>query len=226
MRGILDEGGTEGGELPRVRESAAPRGSSPGTELSLAMSVDSRLVTVFSYYRSAELHGAGLLLRLIGRMPDDGAAQALLTRHVADETRHAWLWTRRIGDLGATPVRITLGYQERLALRLRPRGIAELLALSILVERRSLERYQSHAARPDVDAQTRRVLRMVTADEAWHVEWLTRKLADLPVAPEERQRLDMAVQRFRTVEKEAFDTLLGMERDAFGPGRDPTPGRG
>ena len=182
------------------------------------MSVDSRLVTVFSYYRSAELHGAGLLLRLLGRMSEDGAAQVHLTRHVADEARHAWLWTRRISDLGATPVPITLGYQERLGLRIRPRGVAELLVLSILVERRSLERYKSHAARPDVDAQTRRVLRIITADEAWHVEWLTRKLAELPLIPEERRRLDAAVQTFHAVEQEVFDTLVGMERDAFGLG--------
>jgi len=182
------------------------------------MSVDSRLATVFSYYRSAELQGAGLLLRLMARMTGDEAAQVHLTRHVADETRHAWLWTRRIADLGATPAPIPLGYQERLALRLRPRGIAELLALSILVERRSLERYQSHAARPDVDTQTQGVLRIVTADEARHVEWLTRELAELSLAPEERRRLDVTVQRFCVVEQEVFDTLIRMERDAFGLG--------
>jgi bacterioferritin (cytochrome b1) len=181
-----------------------------------AMTVDDLLVHVFSYYRSAELHGASLILRLLGRMPEDGAAQVHLTRHAAEELRHAWLWTQRIVAMGTTPVPVTLGYQERLGLRLRPRGIAELLALSILVERRSLERYQSHAARDDVDPQTLKVLRVVVADEGWHVEWLTKKLAELPLGADERHRLDSATQRFRIVEQEVFDALVGMERQAFG----------
>jgi bacterioferritin (cytochrome b1) len=180
------------------------------------MTVDDRLVHVFSYYRSAELHGAGLLFRLLRRMTDDGAAQVHLTRHAAEEMRHAWLWTQRIAAMGATPAPVTLGYQQRLGLRLRPRGIAELLALSILVERRSLERYEAHAARRDVDPQTAKVLRAVVADEGWHVEWLTEKLAELPLAPEERRRVDAATQRFRVVEREVFDALVGMERQAFG----------
>jgi len=90
------------------------------------------------------------------------------------------------------------------------------LALSILVERRSLERYQSHAARDDVDPQTLKVLRVVVADEGWHVEWLTKKLAELPLGADERHRLDSATQRFRIVEQEVFDALVGMERQAFG----------
>src|SRR5262245_10501665 len=123
------------------------------------MPIDQHLVAVLSYYRSAELHGAGLLLRVLARNPDIAATQVQLTRHVADETRHAWLWTQRIMNMGATPLPVTLGYQERLAIRLRPRGIAELFALSILVERRSFERYQAHASRQDVDAQTKGVLK-------------------------------------------------------------------
>src|SRR5579862_109105 len=168
------------------------------------MLVDHHLVAVLSYYRSAELHGAGLLLRVLARMPENGPMQVELTRHVADETRHAWLWTQRIVNMGATPVPVTLGYQERLALRLRPRGIAEFFALSILVERRSFERYHAHASRNDVDAQTRKVLRAVMADEAWHIESLTRHLRDLPLIPDERRRLDATMERFRAVEQEVF----------------------
>lgn len=34
-----------------------------------------------------------------------------LTRHLADETRHAWRWTRRIAQLSRFPVAILHGYQ-------------------------------------------------------------------------------------------------------------------
>ena len=177
------------------------------------MPIDHHLVAVLSYYRSAELHGAALLLRVLARMPHNPAMQVQLTRHVADETRHAWLWTQRIIDMGATPASVKLGYQERLGLRLRPRGIAELFALSILVERRSLERYSAHVSRQNVDPQTRKVLRAVMADEAWHVESLMQHLGDLSLIAEERLRLDTTIERFRVVEQEVFDTLVSMEGD-------------
>ena len=52
-------------------------------------------ILLFSYYRDAELRGADLILRLINRT-DNHELQENLTRHLADETNHAWLWTERI----------------------------------------------------------------------------------------------------------------------------------
>ena len=75
-----------------------------------------RLVTLFSYYRDAELRGATLLLKLLQRMDDDGDAQVKLTKHLEDEVRHAWLWTKRISDLGGVPEKVDDGYQRRLGL--------------------------------------------------------------------------------------------------------------
>ena len=66
------------------------------------MAGEARLVTLFSYYRDAELRGATLLLKLLQRM-DDTDAQVKLTKHLEDEVRHAWLWTKRITDLGGMP---------------------------------------------------------------------------------------------------------------------------
>ena len=79
------------------------------------MSANDKQILIFSVYRDAELRGARLLFNLLGHLKD-GDAQVKMAKHLADETRHAWLWTRRIADLGGTPLALADGYQRRLGL--------------------------------------------------------------------------------------------------------------
>ena len=76
-------------------------GEHNGMELR-GLSAVEKQVMIFSFYRDAELRGARLLFNLIGHLKD-GDSQLKMSKHLADETRHAWLWTRRIADLGASP---------------------------------------------------------------------------------------------------------------------------
>src|SRR6202171_5665921 len=77
------------------------------------MSATEKQILIFSFYRDAELRGARLLFNIIGHLKD-GDSQVKMAAHLADETRHAWLWTKRIADLGGSPVMIDDGYQRRL----------------------------------------------------------------------------------------------------------------
>jgi bacterioferritin (cytochrome b1) len=175
------------------------------------------MVELMSYYRDAELHGAALLLRLVKMMGDDPDAQIKLTRHVAEETHHAWLWTRRITEMGSAPVKIVAGYQARIGSRTLPRTLVDLLTLTIVVEARSLARYQEHAARPGVDAATREVLETVSADEKWHLAWMRNKLKELTANdPAARQRAVALTERYRQIEEEVYAELVARERAAFG----------
>jgi rubrerythrin len=180
------------------------------------MPAEPRMLELLSYYRDAELHGVMLLLRLMKLMRSDPEAQVKLTRHVAEEARHAWLWTKRMTDMGGSPVDVVAGYQTRIGMRTLPRTLPDLLALTIVVEERSLARYREHAARPDVDDATLKVLQAVSADEEWHLAWMEEKLAtmtaqDRPVA--ERTRLSM--ERYRQIEEEVYRELLAREREVF-----------
>jgi hypothetical protein len=103
------------------------------------MPADPRMLEMLSYYRDAELHGASLLLRLLKMTRELPEVQVKLTLHVAQETRHAWLWTERIRELGGWPVDVR-GYQARIGMHTVPRAVVDLLALSIVVETRSLAR--------------------------------------------------------------------------------------
>ena len=187
-------------------------------------STASPTVELFSYYRDAELRGAMLIVRLIRLMPGDLETQLHLARHLADETRHAWLWTRRIAEIGGTPARIAAGYQSRLGQRIVPRSVPELLALTIVAEERSLIRYREHAARPGLDSATRDVLRAVIGDEQWHVAWIRDRFEHaLTRDPEARRRMPSAIERYRAIEEEVYRSLAAYERERFASAGSPSP---
>jgi hypothetical protein len=92
------------------------------------------LIKVFSYYRDAEMRGASLLIKMMARIKDP-EAQVLFSRHIDDETRHAWLWTKRIKDEGGLPVEVPDGYQRRLGKALGlPTSIGDLFVVDPRVE--------------------------------------------------------------------------------------------
>ena len=180
------------------------------------MSVDPRLIHLYSYYRDAELRGATLLLRLILRI-EDSEAQVKLSRHLADETRHAWLWTKRIADLGAVPVRVTDGYQTRIGQQVGiPKTLIDLFALTVVVEERAQRRYLEHARRPDVDPDTLAVLHEVTKDEKWHIGWIKGKLRELAAVNGGEDKMLATLARYRQIDCKVVADMQAKEREAFG----------
>jgi rubrerythrin len=194
----------EGREGEMAEASATPGRPAPGT-------IDPEVV-ICSYYRDAELRGSNLIYRLL-RILEDGESQILLSEHLADETRHAWLWTERIKELGFTPVRIDDGYQVRIGRRAGvPRHPVDLLALTIVVEQRALRRYQEHLKRAGVSERTREVLRAVTKDEGWHIDWVRKKARALAEQEGDPGRFERAIARFRAIDKEVWAELEEVER--------------
>ena len=179
------------------------------------MAADQRMIQLLSYYRDAELHGANLLMRLL-KLMDDPDAQVKLSLHLSDETHHAWLWTKRISDLGGAPIRLADGYQTRIGVRTVPRTLIDLLALTVVVEERAQARYEEHAGRPNVDAETLEVLHAVTKDEKWHISWIKAKLDELAAKEGAEERARVAMERYREIDERVYADLAAMEREAFG----------
>jgi rubrerythrin len=174
------------------------------------------LVKIFSYYRDAEIRGAALLMKMMARERDP-EAQVLFSRHIDDETRHAWLWTKRIKDEGALPVEVPDGYQRRLGKALGiPTSLVDLFALTVIVEERSVKRYTEHARSPICDPKTREVLREVTQDERWHISWMEEWLDKLARARGKQGDVDDTLAKYRRVEQEVFDEMKDLERDWIG----------
>ncbi len=176
------------------------------------MTEDTRkLVIVCSFYRDSELRGAQFLLNLHNRLRD-ADSQKKLSRHLADETRHAWLWTKRIADLGAAPLAVHDGYQRRLGLRVGvPKDNLELLALTVIAETRALDRYHTHAGLPGTDRETLEVLKAVSADEGWHLAWVEAKMRELAEIRGEPERADSILKRYRELERQVYATFVADE---------------
>ena len=171
-----------------------------------------REVLLYSYYRDGEIHGSGLLYRLL-RWWRDPEAQVMLSEHLADETRHAWLWTELIRELGATPVEVADGYQTRIGKKAgMVRNLVDLLALTVVVEQRALRRYTEHMKRPGIPERTREVLEQVSKDEGWHIDWIRKKGRELAAASDESARFDDALERFRRIDLEVMKELEEVER--------------
>ncbi|MBW2245320.1 MAG: ferritin-like domain-containing protein [Deltaproteobacteria bacterium] len=169
-------------------------------------------VRVYSYYRDAELRGSNLVYRLLRILKDD-ESQMFLSEHLSDETRHAWLWTERIKELGKAPVPITDGYQVRIGKRAGlPRKPIDLLALTVVVEQRALKRYQEHLKLEGVPERTLEVLRSVTKDEGWHIDWVRQKAREIAEAEGTPERYDEAIDRFRAIDREVWAEIKDIER--------------
>ncbi|MGH8012804.1 MAG: hypothetical protein ACREQ4_09925 [Candidatus Binataceae bacterium] len=175
------------------------------------MSPGEKQILIFSFYRDAELRGARLLFNLLGHLKD-ADSQLKMSKHLADETRHAWLWTRRIADLGGAPVMVADGYQRRLGLRTGvPKSIVEILALTVVVEERAQSRSMAHAALPNVDEATREVLRAVTEDETWHLSWIEKKMREIAREDGDEEAADRALERYREIDRDVYATLAADE---------------
>lgn len=176
---------------------------------------DPRLIRVLSYYREAELHGVRLLLHMLD-MEDDPRAVASLTRHIADEARHAALISQRIADLGAAPERVGDGYQRRIARAGGvPRTLLELYAATLVAEQRAEARYVAHLASGHADPETAALLGAVSRDERWHLEWVGARLRDL-AAGDGTERVEAALRRFRAADAAVAAELGAVERQTLG----------
>lgn len=182
------------------------------------MATPNGMIEILSYYRDAELHGATLLLRLT-KLMDDPDAQVKLTLHLHEETHHAWLWTKRINELGGEPMRIADGYQKRIGLRTVPRSLIDLLALTVVVEERSFSRYQEHAARPGTDETTLAILKEVTKDEKWHISWIRGKLMEMAEAEGDVAKAEAAIEKYRKIDAEVYGELQKREAEILGEHR-------
>lgn len=179
-------------------------------------SIDPKLIQLFSYYRDAELRGATLLLKLTARV-EDPESQIKLSQHLADETRHAWLWTKRITDLGYEPVHVEDGYQTRIGRAVGiPRSLIDLFALTVVVEERAQRRYLEHARRKNVDVETLDILHEVTKDEKWHIGWINDELHGMARANGGESALRDTLYRYRDIDKQVVADLVAKEREAFG----------
>ncbi|MBD2103212.1 ferritin-like domain-containing protein [Leptolyngbya sp. FACHB-261] len=151
-----------------------------------------------------------------------------LSHHVADEARHAMWLTDLLYelnfDIGTPPGSSYIDEFERLIdrnLSLED-GIIEALAAINVTEKRGCEYFSAHikalkdAPQTEENIKIRETIEKIMPEEAGHVRWGTRWLAEVArQSPEKRLKVEQAKQKYAAIEQAAFeagmDITIGAE---------------
>lgn len=184
-------------------------------------------------YRYSEQRSCKDLTDLIEQL--DGQPASLvrdLSRHVSDEARHAMWLTDLLTDLGSSvgtpPGSSYIEEFERLLDREQSAPeegddfvISSLAAINV-TEKRGCEYFSAHihalkqAPQTEENIQIRETIERILPEEAGHVRWGTRLLAQMAdQSPAHRQKVEHAKQKYAAIEQAAFecgmDITLGAE---------------
>lgn len=167
---------------------------------------------MLSFYRVSEIGGA-LFFGRLARTLTPGIIQNDLTRHFADEARHAALWTACIEQIGGGVVRLDNAYQDRyLAAAGIPANLMEILAITQVFEQRVLRQYSHHLAMPDIHPAVYATLTKIMEDEKWHIEWIRRELKRMEDERGE-ETVRAALRRFQAADQSIYDALAAENED-------------
>ncbi|MGQ0743843.1 MAG: hypothetical protein ACT4OS_05830 [Acidimicrobiales bacterium] len=127
---------------------------------------------LLSYYRTSEINGS-LFFGRLARSMRPGPIQHDLTRHFADEAQHAWYWTDCLAKLDLRPIKLSDAYQDQyLEAAGLPMNLMEVLAITLVFERRVVNQYTRHLAAPTIRPEVATTIATIMADERWHVRWV------------------------------------------------------
>ncbi len=133
---------------------------------------------LLNFYRVSELHG-GLLLGKLARRVREPELILKLTRHSAEEVRHAELWTKAIIAVGGCPSPTDDTYQVRYGAALgSEQSVHEVLALTQVFERRIYKHFIEHERSPGTHPRIRSTLRTMIEEERDHLSWVWQWLTD------------------------------------------------
>jgi len=169
------------------------------------MQITPRELRLLNFYRASELHG-GLVLGALVRTADEPELMLKLTRHSAEEVRHAELWTEAIIDVGGHPTPTHDTYQKRYSEALaEPLTTVEVLALTQIFERRVYRHFIEHERTPGTHPRVRACLRTMIEEEREHLSWVWEWLGSRSGLSGEGLRAVM--RRFQEMDERIYPAL-------------------
>jgi len=161
---------------------------------------------ILSYYRASELTG-GLLFGKLALHTSIDKYRSPLTQHCAEETGHAWLWTKLIHDLGHRPVKVTHTYQTEYGnLFGLPENMLEVFCLTQVFEKRVMDHFIKHRDLPHTHPKVKAVLQQMIEDETGHIGWIRKEL-DLYEQENGKEKLDVMMKRVEEVDEQIYNSL-------------------
>ncbi len=162
---------------------------------------------LLSFYRTSEISGA-LFFGRLARAQRPGAIQQDLTRHFADEAQHARYWTDCLDELGCTPLKLGVAYQDQyLAAAGMPANLMEVLAITSVFERRVINQYARHLTVAELEPAVTRTLNRIMEDERWHISWVREALRDM-AADYGKDHIRATVRRFEQADREVYAATI------------------
>lgn len=170
----------------------------------IIMSMTDNEKWLLSFYRSSEITGALFFGRLSKYIRDD-AIRHDLTKHFADESQHAWMWEKCMGDLGVPSLRKTDSYQDRYFEEIGiPVNVMEILAITQVFEKRVIGQYKRHLDLPDLNPVIFTTLQDIMKDEGWHITWIKEALERLE--PEYgKDLIEKTLQKYTDADQRVYE---------------------
>lgn len=167
---------------------------------------------MLSFYRSSEISGA-LFFGRLARSMKSGPLQTDMTKHFADESAHAWYWTRCIEQLDAQPIKLREAYQDQyLEAAGMPVNVMEVLAITQVFEQRVISQYSVHSAVPGLNPVIQSTLKQIMDDEKWHIHWVREALITME-AKYGKDLVDATLRRFREADREVYKQTMAEHED-------------
>ncbi|PIS04913.1 MAG: hypothetical protein COT81_03925 [Candidatus Buchananbacteria bacterium CG10_big_fil_rev_8_21_14_0_10_42_9] len=165
---------------------------------------------ILSYYRACELAGAILFGKLAFHTNFENI-RIPLTEHALEESRHAWRWTETIEKLGRIPLKVTQAYQTEYGKEYgMPTSILEILCLTQVFEKRTLDHFNKHLALPGTHDLVKATLQELIDDETGHVSWVRKELDDY-IAKRDEEEINAVMKKMEEVDKKVFERLSKTE---------------
>lgn len=167
---------------------------------------------ILSFYRHSEISGAQFFGRLAKALPP-GPIQTDLTKHFADESQHAWYWTKALHEMDIDPLKMTFAYQDHYIEACgMPTNIMEILAITQVFERRVISQYARHARVKNIHPVVKSTMNLIMEDEKWHIEWVGNALKDLE-SVYGKDLVDKTYERYRKADQEIYGRLVEEHHD-------------
>lgn len=176
--------------------------------MSLAQSIDENERWILSFYRTSEITGALFFGRLARSMKAGSSIQADMTKHFADESQHAWYWTKCLNDLKLDAIKLESSYQDQyLAAAGMPTNIMEVLAITQVFERRVIGQYGFHRQMEGVHPIVTNTIDTIMNDEKWHIHWVGQALKNME--PEYgKDHIDATIRKFHDADQQVYEKTL------------------
>ena len=169
-----------------------------------AHQVSDRELLWLNVYRASELHG-GLMLGRLARYVRDPQLMLHLTRHAAEEIKHAQLWTETILAVGGKPRPIRNTYQQIYAREIGPiSSVLRILVLTQVFEQRVSRHFMEHACLPGTHPEIVRTLNRMVEEEKLHLSWVS---TWLDRQASEGRAVSTLMDEYRMVDQLVYDEL-------------------